>query len=66
MISYFSSILSTAKDLESLFGSVKHKLLNNPTEASAKLAEALGELSRIKITPGKFYCFITNRLTTNF
>jgi len=47
MIPTFSSILSTAKDLENLFGSVKHKLLNNPTEASSKLAEVLGELSLI-------------------
>jgi hypothetical protein len=47
MIPAFTSILSTAKDLESLFGSVKYKLLNNPTEASAKLAEVLGELGLI-------------------
>jgi hypothetical protein len=32
----FSTILSTARDPESLFGKVKDKLLNNPTEASAK------------------------------
>lgn len=47
MIPSFTNILSTAKDLESLFGTVKDKLLNNPTEASAKLAEVLGELSLI-------------------
>ena len=47
MIPSFTTILSTAKDLGSLFGTVKNKLLNNPTEASAKLAEVLGELSLI-------------------
>ncbi|OGW17915.1 MAG: hypothetical protein A3G93_02980 [Nitrospinae bacterium RIFCSPLOWO2_12_FULL_45_22] len=47
MIPSFRTILDTAKDLESLFGNVKNKLLNNPTEASAKLAEVLGELSLI-------------------
>lgn len=47
MIPSFSTILSTAKDLEGLFISVRHKLLNNPTEASVKLAEVLGELSLI-------------------
>ncbi|MFO0795449.1 MAG: hypothetical protein U0586_15460 [Candidatus Brocadiaceae bacterium] len=47
MLPSFSTILGTAKDLESLFGNVKYKLLNNPTEASAKLAEVLGELSLI-------------------
>lgn len=47
MIPSFTNILSTARDLESLFGTVKDKLLNNPTEASAKLAEVLGELSLI-------------------
>lgn len=47
MIPSFSTILNTARDLESLFGRVKDKLLNNPTEASAKLAEVLGELSLI-------------------
>ena len=47
MIPSFTTILNTAKDLESLFGKVKDKLLNNPTEASAKLAEVLGELSLI-------------------
>lgn len=47
MIPSFSTILSTAKDLEYIFGSVKNKLLNNPTEASAKLADVLGELSLI-------------------
>lgn len=47
MIPSFTSILSTAKELESLFGRVKGKLLNNPTDASAKLAEVLGELSLI-------------------
>ncbi len=47
MIPSFNSILNTAKELESLFGRVKGKLLNNPTDASAKLAEVLGELSLI-------------------
>lgn len=47
MIPSFTSILSTAKDLESIFWTVRHKLLNNPTEASIKLAEVLGELSHI-------------------
>lgn len=47
MIPSFTTILSTAKELESLFSRVKGKLLNNPTEASAKLAEVLGELSLI-------------------
>jgi len=47
MIPSFTTILNTAKDLENLFGTVKDKLLNNPTEASAKLAEVLGELSLI-------------------
>jgi len=47
MIPSFTSILNTAKDLENLFGKVKDKLLNNPTEASTKLAEVLGELSVI-------------------
>ncbi len=47
MIPSFTTILNTAKELESLFGKVKDKLLNNPTEASAKLAEVLGELSLI-------------------
>jgi len=57
MIPSFSTILSTAKDFESLFASVQSKLLNNPTEASTKLAEVLGELSRIKITPRKALSF---------
>lgn len=47
MIPSFTTMLNTAKDLESLFGKAKDKLLNNPTEASAKLAEVLGELSLI-------------------
>lgn len=47
MLPSFRTILDTAKDLESLFCKVKDKLLNNPTEASAKLAEVLGELSLI-------------------
>lgn len=47
MIPSFTTILNTAKELESLFSRVKGKLLNNPTEASAKLAEVLGELSLI-------------------
>lgn len=47
MIPNFSSILTTVQDLQTLFGSVKNKLLNNPTEASGKLAEVLNELSLI-------------------
>lgn len=47
MIPSFTTILNTAKELENLFGKVKDKLLNNPTEASAKLAEVLGDLSLI-------------------
>lgn len=47
MIPSFSTILSTVKELESVFESVRYKLLNNPTEASAKLGEVLGELSQI-------------------
>lgn len=43
----FTTILSTAKDLETFFGKAKDKLLNNPTEASTKLADVLGELSLI-------------------
>lgn len=38
MIPSFTTILNTSKGIESLFGKVKDKLLNNPTEASAKLA----------------------------
>jgi hypothetical protein len=41
----FTTILSTVKELETLFDKAKEKLLNNPTEASGKLAEVLGELS---------------------
>ena len=47
MIPSFTTILNTAKELEGLFSRVKGKLLNNPTDASAKLAEVLGELSLI-------------------
>jgi hypothetical protein len=47
MIPTFSTILNTAKDIETISGIVKEKLLNNPTEASAKLAEVLDELSLI-------------------
>jgi hypothetical protein len=47
MIPSFTTILNTANELESLFSRVKGKLLNNPTDASAKLAEVLGELSLI-------------------
>ncbi|WP_236972524.1 hypothetical protein [Membranihabitans marinus] len=43
----FSTILSTVQDLESIFNRVRYKLLNNPTEASAKLGEVLGELGHI-------------------
>lgn len=47
MIPSFTTILSTARELETLFAKAKEKLLNNPTEASEKLAEVLGELSLI-------------------
>jgi hypothetical protein len=47
MIPTFSSILSTIKNIEDSFDIVKEKLLNNPSEASDKLAEVLGELSLI-------------------
>lgn len=49
MIPTFTAILSTAKGLKDLLGNIniKDKLINNPTEASAKLAEVLGELSLI-------------------
>jgi hypothetical protein len=47
MLPSFHSILTTAKDLEDLFSKVKDKLLNNSSEASAKLAEVLGEVSLI-------------------
>jgi hypothetical protein len=44
-----TTTLSIAKDMKDIVGNVnvKDKLLNNPTEASAKLAEVLGELSLI-------------------
>ena len=47
MIPSFSNILSIAKDIENVSGILREKLLNNPTEASAKLADVLGELSLI-------------------
>jgi hypothetical protein len=49
MLPTFATILSTTKELQSIFDNVniKDKLLNNPTEASVKLAEVLGELSMI-------------------
>jgi hypothetical protein len=45
MIPSLSTIINTVQDLESLFVTVEDKLLNNPTEASVKLAEVLGEQS---------------------
>lgn len=47
IIPSYRTIIDTAKDLDLLFGRVKYKLLDNPTEASLKLAEVLGELSLI-------------------
>lgn len=47
MIPSFQSIIQTANELETLFTKVQHKLLNNPSEASSKLAEVLNELSLI-------------------
>jgi hypothetical protein len=49
MLPTFTTMISITKELQSIFGNVniKDKLLNNPTEASAKLAEVLGELSLI-------------------
>lgn len=41
------SILNTAAQLENLFSKYKFKLLNNPNEASVKLAEVLNELGKI-------------------
>jgi hypothetical protein len=42
-----SSINNTIGQLDSLLGSVKEKLLNNPEQASVKLADVLGELGKI-------------------
>lgn len=42
-----NAISSTVKSLDKLFARVKDKLLNNPSEASGKLAEVLEELSKI-------------------
>jgi hypothetical protein len=49
MLPTFTTMISIVKDLQNIFGNVniKDKLLNNPTEASAKLAEVMGELSLI-------------------
>lgn len=47
MIPSFTTMLSTTKELETLFDKAKDRLLNNPTEASEKLADVLGELSLI-------------------
>lgn len=47
MIPQLSAIMGTIQNLDSLFGMVKEKLLNNPSEASSKLAEVLDELSQI-------------------
>ena len=42
-----NAINNTVNSLDNLFTRVKDKLLNNPTEASGKLAEVLDELSKI-------------------
>jgi hypothetical protein len=42
-----NAINATVSSLDSLFTRVKDKLLNNPSEASGKLAEVLDELSKI-------------------
>lgn len=47
IIPSFSTIIGTANEIENVFNSAKSKLLNNPTEASAKLGDVLGELSLI-------------------
>ena len=47
MFPSLSTIVDTANNIELLFNKAKDKLLNNPTEASAKLANVLGELSLI-------------------
>jgi len=43
----FGFLISTAQQMEVLFNKVKGILLINPTDASDKLAEVLGELCRI-------------------
>lgn len=47
MLPSFTTIIDTAKEMGNLFNVAKGKLLNNPTEASEKLAGALGELTLI-------------------
>ncbi len=42
-----NAISATVNSLDNLFTRVKDKLLNNPSEASGKLAEVLDELSKI-------------------
>jgi hypothetical protein len=42
-----NAISNTVNSLDNLFSRVNHKLLNNPGEASGKLAEVLDELSKI-------------------
>lgn len=42
-----NAISSTVNSLDNLYTRAKYKLLNNPTEASEKLAEVLDELSKI-------------------
>ena len=42
-----NAISATVNSLDNLFAKVKDKLLNNPSEASGKLAEVLDELSKI-------------------
>ncbi|MBN2439940.1 MAG: hypothetical protein JXJ04_01285 [Spirochaetales bacterium] len=42
-----NAIKTTVDSLDSLLGRVKDKLLNNPDEASEKLADVLNELSKI-------------------
>lgn len=47
MIPQLSTFMDTIQSLDNLFGMVKEKLLNNPSEASSRLADVLGELSQI-------------------
>ena len=46
-INNISNIINTATDLQNALTAVKDKLLNNPNEASEKLADVIGELSHI-------------------
>jgi len=47
MIPTFAALLGAAKDFGDILDRVRNKLLSNPTEASVKLAEVLGELTLI-------------------